>query len=342
MLTIIFGAGASHDIAPITAGAHRNKTTWNPPLTAELFAPEKIWSVENNVITPPRNLAPVLQRVRQETRVFGIEGALERLKSEAVNNPKEWAQLLAIQEWLGLVISRCTEESIKYLNDATTYVDLVSKLDHWQAQVSVPINYITFNYDTLLERAIERCQTKPPNVQGFGFYEEFNVFKPHGSIGWSREIRFDADRNDICDRFPSPSELQSLKLEPTPSTGQQRKMPDCTQFATMPAIAIPVVIKLANDFVFTPGREGAMLTALSGTTAMLVIGWAAAEQHFMGHVAAQVQAHIPVLVVCGKGGDATCESLRTAGNLTNVVNAKCGFAEFLDSNRLESWLKELA
>lgn len=341
MLTIIFGAGASHDITPVTAGIHRSKIDWKPPLTSALFAPESVWSVEGGITPLPRNLVPVLQLVRRQTEFLGIEGALERLKSEVGNDPKRWAQLLAVQEWLCRVLTQCTETSIEYVKGATTYVDLVSKLDHWQAQVNVPVNYITFNYDTLLERALEQCQTRPPSVHGFAFHEHFNVFKPHGSIDWSWEVRFDPERRGLGDRPFSQAERDSLTLHAVPARAEGSRV-NGVDFATFPAVAIPVVSKSHSDFIFPPGRKEAMRSSLEKTTALLVIGWAGAEEHFMAEVSARLKPDVPALVVCGKGGDRACASLRERGKLTSVSNAKVSFSEFLHEDKLEEWLKGIA
>lgn len=342
MLTIILGAGASFDSAPVSSRHRAQQNPWRPPLTDTLFLADKVWSVEGGAIVSPRNLIPILERIRRDSNPR-LERALEILKSEVASNPGRWPQLLAIQEWLCMVLTRCTDQWLELLAGATTFVDLTSRLNDWCVTVNAQINFITFNYDLFLEKAIEQCQTKPSNLQGFDRYQtnKFSVFKPHGSVDWSWKVRFDTDRNDLMDRPLSQAERSSFVLCPGPVRGAGiTGMPGGVKFGSFPAVAIPVASKSQNDFIFPPGRSDKMFAALDATTAMLVVGWAAAEQHFMEEIAARVRHDIPVLVVCGEGGKETTNSLKVAGKLTNIVDSNSGFSDFLNTSQLEKWLEQ--
>ncbi len=356
MLTIILGAGASFDSAPVNSSVDAKRNLWRPPLTKDLFLASQEWFVKPDRLTLPHNLIPILERIRRDSGCVGLERSLEGLKLEIDSNPNRWPQLLAVQEWLCRVLIFCTYEWLRPLAGATTLVDLVSRLNDWCVTVNVPISFITFNYDLLLEKAIDQCQFEPTNRMGFdlmGFdcylTNRFSIFKPHGSVDWWWKVRFDSDRTDIIDRPLSQAEQISLELFVNRSSaGGSRvglegttKSTDGGTFGVLPAVAIPVVSKSQSDFIFPPGHGDKMLAALDATTAMLVVGWAAAEQHFMEEVAARVSHEIPVLIVCGKnGGAATSESLRTAGKLTNIVDSNSGFSDFLNMSQLEKWLKQ--
>lgn len=346
MLTIILGAGASYDSAPVNSFGGAKQNLWRPPLTKDLFLASQIWCVREGGVKLPPNLIPILERIRRDSSHIGLERALEGLKLEIDSKPNRWPQLLAIQEWLCNILNRCTQEWLKPLAGATTLVDLVSRLEDWHVTVNVPINFITFNYDALLEIAIDQCQPIPTNLTGFDHYltNRFSVYKPHGSVDWWWSVRFDADRNHIFDRPLSQAERDSLELCANKIgtgtsgvvQGGTAKSADGSMVCRLPAVAIPVVSKSQSDFIFPPGHGDKMLAALDATTAMLVVGWAAAEQHFMEEVAARVRHEIPVLIVCGKnGGAATSESLRTAGKLTNIVNSNSDFSDFLNTSQLE-------
>jgi len=344
MLTIILGAGASYDSAPVNSSDIAKRNPWRPPLTKDIFLASQIWCVRQDAVALPKNLIPVLERIRRDSSHAGLEHALENIKLEMGNNPNRWPQLLAIQQWLCKVLTLCTHEWIQPLAGATTLVDLVSRLEDWRTAVDVPINFITFNYDLLLEKAVDQCQHKPTNLMGFDRYitDRFSIFKPHGSIDWSWKVRFDMDRNDMLDRPLSQAEKSTLELCANPGREGYTRLPDGMTFGTFPALAIPVVSKSQSDFIFPPGHGERMLAALDKTTAILVIGWAAAEQHFMDEISARVRHDIPVLIVCGNGGSATSESLKTAGGLSNTADSKSGFSDFLNSSQLEEWLRNCA
>ena len=349
MLTIILGAGASHDSAPVNSyGAKGNP--WQPPLTKDIFLASQVWCVRQDTVKFPDHLIPILDRIRRESSQVGVsmESVLEALRSEMDSNPRRWPQLLAIQDWLCQVLTHCTDEWIRPLAGATTLVDLAERLHDWRLQVNEPINFITFNYDLLLEKAVDKCQIRPFNADGFDRYirDEFNIFKPHGSVNWSYTVRFDTERNNISDRPLSEAEKHSLILNcraVAPLSKRTTSMVNGVTSGELNALAIPVVSKSHDDFIFPPGHKEKFFQTLNSTTAMLVIGWAAAEQHFMQEVATRVRHDIPVLIVCGKGGGAaTISSLKVAGKLTNIVDSDSGFADFLNTAELEDWLGKSA
>jgi len=339
MLTIIFGAGASYDSAPINSSKDVLRNEWRPPLTKDLFLPEKVWFRENQ---PPDQLIPIIERIRRDTTQNTLENALEKLKEEIAINPIRWEQILAIQEWLQQVLSNCSHQWSHALGRVTTYVDLLSRLYHWQIQSNEPISLITFNYDTLIERAASLSFRQNIEADNFNGYisNQLQIFKPHGSVNWWWDIPRDPGRKALADRPLSGNERKNAKLH----MGKMRTgtLSDNTDvYYPMPAIAIPVIRKSNNDFVFPPGHYEKMIAALDSTEAILVIGWAGAEEHFMAELSKRVNNKVPVLVVCGSGGSQTVEKLHDLANLKEVVDTATGFSGFLNNTGLENWLNDL-
>lgn len=339
MLTIIFGAGASYDSAPVNSSNQAKKDQWRPPLTKDLFLPEKVWFQAHRL---PTRLIPVIERIRRDARSNNLEYALEELKREMDFNPSRWEQILAIQEWLCDVLTSCSKNWIQPLGSATTYVDLLSRLYDWQIRNYKPINLITFNYDNLLEKAAYICFKKQIGLNNFESYltGDINIFKPHGSIDWWWEILGDKDRKYFGDYPLSENEKKLAKLCIGPRSEGTRIVNNTDVYYSMPAIAIPVISKSHSDFVFPPGHEKQMHSALDSTEAIIVIGWAAAEEHFMSEFSKRVKKNVPVLVVCGEGGDRTAELLRSSVGL-EVTVLQYGFSDFLDTTNLENWLDKL-
>lgn len=190
MLTVILGAGASYDAAPKNASEGAKASVFRLPLTKQLFDAERIWCQhESPAVVIPNSIStasftPVLERIRREAAQRSLEHALQALKAEIPEFPERWRHVLAVQEWIAKVISMCTHRWIQELRESTTLVDLVARLDVWRRRANSAINFTTFNYDTLLERAVSEVTLKPFNDFADYLRPEYSVLKPHGSTGW--------------------------------------------------------------------------------------------------------------------------------------------------------------
>lgn len=340
VLTIILGAGASYDSAPINAVAQAKRNQWRPPLTANLFSAESFWSEPiNSPVKMHSDLLPIIERIRRETKKSTLENALLQLKQEVGEYPERWRQILAIQDWITKVIMECNKNWSRALGNATSYIDLVSRLKDWAHQNDGILNFITFNYDTLLEGAF---QNQVPFHRNFDSYlsEKCNIFKPHGSIDWWYEVTFDSGRKSVADNPLSEQEKNTLKLY-----GGSKKDGVTTSAegvtASMSAVSVPVATKDHNDFILPAGHFKKMQLALKKTDAFLVIGWAGNEEHFMSEVKASVNKSAPTFVVCGGGGEDTIKNLKALGKMHNTNNSGVGFAKFLDGDYLDEWLKRI-
>ncbi|MGH9277610.1 MAG: SIR2 family protein, partial [Acidimicrobiales bacterium] len=69
----------------------------------------------------------------------------------------------------------------------TNYHFLVERLDEWARNNSECVGYVTFNYDTLLERAIEDAGPKLHfnDLSDYVAHPRLKVFKLHGSCDWA-------------------------------------------------------------------------------------------------------------------------------------------------------------
>ncbi len=337
MLTVIFGAGASYDSEPITArldfdGAQYEREQFRPPLTNELFDPNRVWFKQ-----PPQNtVTTVLSRIRRGVQNGTLEETLEQLKTEVDAYPDRWRNLVGVQDWLVRILTDISKEWLTQLRNETCYVDLVDRLLRWQFETSSPINVITFNYDTLFESAV-RTVTDKARYGDFSHYmgKDIRLFKPHGSVDWQyiwtpTDGRKTAAQAPLNERDKGKMDLRKLSSS---KKGNQ---------VVMPAIAIPVTNKAEEDFVLTREHRTAMYGALQETSAILIIGWAGAEQHFMSKLKEyRTDPEIPVLLVCGSKDQAENARYNVAklGGLTRARDSEMGFAEFLHQDSvLEEWL----
>lgn len=343
VLTIIIGAGASYDSAPINAVTQAQQNKWRPPLTANLFAANSPWSEPiNSPVRMHGDLLPIIERIRRETKKSTLEAALLQLKQEVGEYPERWRQILAIQDWITKVISECTKNWSRALGNATSYIDLLARLGDWAHQNDGVLNFITFNYDTLLESASCIIQNKGPLHGDFDRYlsGKYKIFKPHGSIDWWHEVTFDSGRKSVGDGPLSEKEKNTLKLYGgTKKDGVTTSADGVT--TSMPAISVPVATKDHNDFILPPGHFKEMQSALKKTDAFLVIGWAGNEGHFMSEVKTYVKESAPTFVECGDRGEDTVNNLNKFGKIHNTNNSGLGFAKFLDGDDLEEWLNKI-
>ncbi len=179
MLTIIFGAGASYDSAPSNSAENAKKNPWRPPLTNEIFLADTPWHTQHiaSVRMPP-DLQPVIERIRRTTKNSSLENALEQLKSEIDDYPDRWKHLLAVQQFIVSVIEISSREWARPLQGITTYIDLVSRVKDWAYKRGQKVNYITFNYDNLIDQAISSSYENTSYFTQFENYQRQHVQRP--------------------------------------------------------------------------------------------------------------------------------------------------------------------
>lgn len=344
MLTIIIGAGASFDSAPHNASSQAKSNQWRPPLTQDLFSANAAWSTFSSArLKMHGDLLPVIERIRRDTQSESLEAALLRLKMEIDEYPDRWRQLLAVQDWISKVIGVCADKWSQGLSHSTAYVDLVARVGDWGHKNKSDINFVTFNYDTLLENAIKLNLHEPLHFKDFDNYilGKYRVFKPHGSIDWLQEVCFDSERKNIQEKPLSNTEKSSLRLHIGSFDGSVRTEEGKKTYANMRAVSVPVATKNYSDFMLPPGHMDSLREAFRNTTALLVIGWAGNEEHFMDELSKNMTLSVPTLVVCGRGGADTISNLSSLGKISTAKDTNFGFAEFLDGQDLEDWLLQI-
>ena len=355
MLTVIFGAGASHDSKPLDFPQPIKRVTTDannkeavplkaPPLTSQILAGEEAGDAYNSNVMMPKKLDPVLQTLIRRADSLGLEGALQELRDQSVDDPERWVQLMAFQRWLYDIIDGSIQPWLSALNYQTTYTDLVERLRHLSTVHSFDVNYISFNYDTMLEQAIEagreRSGSRFEQLEAYVTAAPL-VFKPHGSTSWSYATEISQASSSAGLEFWSRERLKNAKLQHDKEARSWRgSLLFGKTLATHPALSIPVLNKSDNDFVFPVMHLRAMEDALSKTSALLIVGWSAKEPHFL----AKLQEFLPegcrMLIVCGDGGLSTIDELRgKVGAHHQAEDSDLGFAEFLSiTNELERWV----
>lgn len=236
---------------------------------------------------------------------------------------------MAVRYYLAAVMEDISETWHRECAGHTTYAQIVSVLSAWAEQVGQRIAFVTFNYDTLLEKALT------DNYLGrFALVDDWvtapmPVLKPHGSCNWVRKLS-PAWRDGR--QVSTPSEVRDKAIELPPnaseltdefSTNVRPVGPDLDGgvFTAIPAIAIPVQYKSSSAWEMPERHQDVFKNVLKEADGAVVFGWRAAEVHILRALSANARPDIPIHVVCGPSKD-------SSPTLTNLVSA--GFANFVD------------
>jgi hypothetical protein len=183
MLMVVFGAGASFDVRPRVQPT--SPTDALIPLAMHLFDP-----VFGRFAIQYPACQPLLKRLRAGGT--NVEQELEAIRAEATHQTYLSRQLEAIRYYLAALITDAQERCLRSLPDhVTNYIDLLEDIEDWRVRSGEreKVCLVTFNYDTLLDRA---CRTvlglkliTPEAYIGEG---DYMVLKLHGSIDWWEEV----------------------------------------------------------------------------------------------------------------------------------------------------------
>jgi hypothetical protein len=164
---------------------------------------------------------------------------------------------------------------------------------------------VTFNYDLLLERALHTFDFKRRMPEeNFESHPTLNLFKLHGSVGWSRLVDLpegtrllpqhlieQADTIRVTDKFVLANATNSYEMH---TFGKP----------LFPAIAIPVQTKSDQYFECPPTHLDFLLKMLPHVTKILIIGWQAKEAHFLRMLQLNLPKLRHVMVVGASASDA--------------------------------------
>jgi hypothetical protein len=166
---VIFGAGASYDSCssfPLDE-ASRSSNALRPPLAKELFLPLPEFRVLSNLYGG--RFQPLLPHLEGQE---DLEGILEGLRLKAAYDIESRRQLLAIQYYLNDLIRLCDASWMKHTHGVTNYKALLN-----QVRVCRHVCLVTFNYDTLIEKALERIDVPMASIGHYASHEQYKLIK---------------------------------------------------------------------------------------------------------------------------------------------------------------------
>lgn len=184
MLLVIFGAGASYDSAPARSLAFSqfNNLTDRPPLANQLFEDRPDFVQDLDLFPQCKPIVPYLRTGR------AFEQTLQGLQMEGEKYPTRFPQLAAIRFYLRRMLWRCEDRWYSQHRGVTNYATLLDQLNMWRP-TGETILLVTFNYDRMLERALEEFNQTFTDIPDYIASKRFLVFKPHGSVNWGHRVQ---------------------------------------------------------------------------------------------------------------------------------------------------------
>lgn len=334
MLMVVFGAGASFDSFP-SAPAPSNDTDFNerPPLASQLFASRDYF---RDIARRYPKCLPLIPELEPRSQAgLSVEEVLQEY--QARDDPEARSQLWSIRYYLRALIQDCELRWTARTRGVSNYSSLYN-----QARRLGHVCFVTFNYDTLLERALTQFDIQFPNLSNYIDSQSCILVKLHGSIDWIYWIR----KLSTTMLHNEPNELDLIRSAPAiDPAALLRKVGDTPREALqeiyfqVPALAIPVVSK--SNFVCPDDHLGALRKLLPQVTHIAAIGWSAGEQHFLDLLTANLKQHVAVTAVCGAEAASKdvlkrIENAGVKGTFTPVPET---FTEFVRVHGIESLLR---
>ena len=248
------------------------------------FAAEVRWS---------RPIIAALRRsVARDATAWSLERELAELTSASTNSVEQRMQLIAFRFYLHRLVAGVTRDwqgQDRYAG-FNYYGELLSTFYAWhQAHDHAPVRLVSFNYDTLLDSAVEDFfpDWKLTDFAAYIRQKDFRLIKPHGSINWwlefltvpNEERTSRSGTNVMIEAAMAAAASGDLDLEEEFAMRVPELDGMVESKVDVPALAVPIADKAGFEcptpFIEDLGSE------LPNVSHVVLMGWRAAEQHFV-------------------------------------------------------------
>jgi len=289
-------------------------------------------------------MLPILPRLRHFGGNTTVEEVLQSLQAEAKEDPQRYSQLSAVRYYLHYTLFRISGDWLGIVSqNGSNYHTLLDDIRHYRT-ADEQVALVTFNYDTLLERALQQTLDVPTNnVEDYIAHSVYKVFKLHGSVRWAHPIESQITREnrnfwdilgEIIQRAPK------LEIGSEFVNVPNHLLSDIEHTHFYPAIAIPLQAK--NKYECPDKHVEVLKTLLSTVNRMLIIGWSAMEAHFLQLIADGLPQNVRGWIVSGgsAGGVHVIERLKRAGiNVNDFHASQEGFSSFILGREVGEFLR---
>ena len=179
MLMVIFGAGASYDSHPSESPpredgpqiSNHDVENNRPPLANQLFDDRPEFS---DTLRRFPECMPIIPRLRHPQEGLSVEEVLQKFKLQTELYPERHSQLAAIRYYLQMMISECERRWDRVHRGITNYVTLLDQIRPI-LKTEEKVCMVTFNYDSMLEKALAPIQGPLNNLTDYINKDKFEV-----------------------------------------------------------------------------------------------------------------------------------------------------------------------
>lgn len=341
MLMFVFGAGASFDSDPERRdpSAASSGHNFRPPLAPGLFSPDN--DLGKSAVADFPAAQPLLMRLRQATRRNeDVEEVLERLASSSDVYDTTAKQLLAFRAYLARLLSQIPSKWSDECQGLTNYVTIMEQADRWNRVVHPhgedPIACVTFNYDVLLEQAVNSVYShRLRHMDSYIAHPDIHVFKPHGSVSWRQSAGWDQPSRlmgggGLDKAIGQASSLAWSEDYRFQVDDEYQDRDDATK-VWLPALSIPVRRK--TTFTMPQAHRDMLELDLRKVTTLVAVGWRAREQHFLKLMQDHLGSSLVGLVAVAESDESaqqTIDNLWVTGRFDRFAISGNGFSGFAE------------
>jgi hypothetical protein len=312
-----------------------------PPLADQLFLNRSAFRSATSLLPALHPIVPLLQRRQRDV---SLEQQMQALAREAPEYPERLRQLMAVRYYLQYIFWANEDGWFREVAGfITNYRALLDQIDRWR-KGDEPVCLVTFNYDRLIERALDLYGIPIGQMTDYVSSPRFKLFKLHGSYDWVRPVKADGlPPNHPGQQWPAThlviANATGLKFSDEFFIAPGYPTAFREQSFVAPAIAIPVEDK--TGFECPAGHLKVLEELLPRTDRMLVVGWRATENHFLQMLRAGLKGKFQVHIACGSGKEAaeTGKRLTVAGIAGGYTFSEYGFTDLITRRELDSFLK---
>jgi hypothetical protein len=311
---------------------------YRPPLAKELFANRLLFIEALDHFPQCKTIVYKLRDPQVLSGTKSIETLLQEIEEEARTYTRGAQELAAIRCYLQRAITVCQKHWHQTTKGVTNYLSLLREIERTH-KGNDPVCLVTFNYDTILESALEQLGHPIRGIEDYTRTPRlFRVFKPHGSINWARGV-------DI--QLPGAGTPHSALTYLVEHVGRYRIISDSFELCdpsnmgvvdgrpVFPAIAVPVEKK--NVFECPQHMIDDLTSALPDVHKIITIGWRATENHFLKLLREHLKRGVFLTIVAGNSKDAGEVKVHIHRALINnppeSIAEGTGFTDFMRGGR---------
>jgi hypothetical protein len=333
---IVVGAGASHDSVVVDG-----TEAYRPPLTGTLFSNrinlERYLTGRGAAKGLVAEITSQLERERLANAGLSVEEALTREYEVTRENPFLHRGFTALRFYLRDLFRDVTKEWPKQVGGATHYTWLVRNVEKWRSDANGYVLWVTFNYDGLLDQALqdlydwsfEQGGQADKALRNFIEYPDWALIKLHGSYDWRRQTTLKLGENlgtgdanatyAALERYwdaARDSPVDRTIYERAPN-GSWQSDADLDRSLWVPALMAPLAAK--STFECPPVHRRYLATILPQVDLIYTIGWRAQEAHFLNELSV-MRRNPPDVLALTRGASTAAvvaERVRSASGQTD-------------------------